>query len=144
VSGQLNALITSAPKLSPSEDQWAPEHVHAVKAYRENVGIAPLILIVGTVWRLLVTFTQPATLTSRKGTRRVDEPQSQSGHFGYEKKSLVHTGTRTPDRPPHSLVTVSTEICQILVYRRLLNENTELCVAAAATTALPSFPTHRV
>jgi hypothetical protein len=32
-----------------------------------------------------------------------------------KKKALVYTGTRTPDRPPHSLVTVPTEICQILV-----------------------------
>jgi len=51
VSGQLKALITSAPELSPFEDQWAPEHVHAVKAYRENVGIDPLFLILGTGWR---------------------------------------------------------------------------------------------
>lgn len=35
VSGQLNALITSAPELGLFEDQWAPEPVHGVKAYGE-------------------------------------------------------------------------------------------------------------
>jgi hypothetical protein len=51
VSGQLNALITSAPELSLFEDQWAPEHVNAVKAYRGNIGIDPVFLILGTCWR---------------------------------------------------------------------------------------------
>ena len=112
VSGQLNVLITSAPELSLFEDQWAPEHVHAVKAYKGNIGIAPLILILGTSWRLLVSFTQPATFTSRKdpGGWMSLRP---SLDISVKKKALVHTGTRTQDRPPHSLVTAPTEICQI-------------------------------
>lgn len=51
VSGHINVLITSAPELSLFGDQWASEHVHAVKEYRGNIGIIPLLLILGTGWR---------------------------------------------------------------------------------------------
>jgi hypothetical protein len=40
VSGQLNALIISASQLSLSEDQWAPDHVHAINYIMSNCRMA--------------------------------------------------------------------------------------------------------
>ena len=67
-----------------------------MKAYGGCRGIAPLILNIGTRWRLVVNF-MPRPLYSVKEprcplNRRLDGPQSQSGCFEEEKSVLSLPG----------------------------------------------------
>jgi hypothetical protein len=80
---------------------------HAIKAYTESGGTAPLIRNLGTRRRESGQIHAPTVISSGKKppnthlNLRLGVSQSQYGRFG-EKKSLTLAGNQTMDRPVHS------------------------------------------
>jgi hypothetical protein len=82
---------------------------HPMKICWGSEGIAPRILNLGTLWRLVVSFT-PRPLYPRNPpryplNRKLGGPQSKFGRSGEEKKPLLLSGIE-----PHSLVSILTEL----------------------------------
>jgi hypothetical protein len=105
-------ILKSSHKVS-GKGKIFPDHF--MKAYRGSRGIALLISNPGPRWRLVVTFTprplSPGTEPQYPLNGRLGGLQSQSGHFGGEKKYISLSGIRTPDRPlPQPLICVVSSI----------------------------------
>jgi hypothetical protein len=67
---------------------------HAIKTYWGSGGIAPRILVLGTRWRRVISFT-PRTLYPQEKSlryaldRRLGGPQNRSGRGGEEKNAQI-------------------------------------------------------
>jgi hypothetical protein len=88
--------------------------VHAMKAYRESRGVAPLILNLSITWRRVGNFTSrshyPRTEPRYPLNRRLRGPQSRCGRFWRREIYPAPTGIRAPDRTAPSLVAIPTEL----------------------------------
>jgi hypothetical protein len=75
--------------------------VHAMKSYRKNRIIAPLILTLGLRWRRLVNFTRPGHFSLGIEPRSplyrgLRKPQGRSGRFGENRTLFSLPGLLLP------------------------------------------------
>jgi hypothetical protein len=73
-----------------------------MKAYWESGDIAPRILDHSTMWRRVVSFTPWPLYPRYPLDRKLDEPQSQSGRGGEERKSRPVPGIEPLSSSPQS------------------------------------------
>jgi hypothetical protein len=102
--GQMNSTHILPPYLPKihSNGGWffLTEH-HTMKAYRESGCTAPHILVLGTRWRWMVSFTPRPLYPRRKSPwypsdRRIGGAQNRSGRGGEEKNSQPLPGLEPP------------------------------------------------
>jgi hypothetical protein len=98
-----------------------------------GLAVTPLILDLGGEWPISSTgHFIPVKEQLYPLNRGLGGPQNLYGRFGEEKKSPVHAGIRTPDRPAPSLVTGHTMLTGANEVGTLLG--THLCLKCQYAT----------
>jgi len=82
-----------------------------MKTYRENGGIAPLRLDLGTGVELSDELHTPTTLPS--GQEPIEQEARSAADILWKRTCLDPAASRSPDEPTHNLGTLQTELFEL-------------------------------
>ena len=97
----------------------------AIRAYRERIGTAILILTISITWRSVANFTFRLLYSGQRDLvptgHEIGWPHSRFGRFGAEK-SIALVGVRISDLPVRSLITLQPTVLPLVLTEKYRGE----------------------